>query len=763
MADMKFVTDADDYQYWGNTTGKYTDENGVLHDGDGGILSKWGIYPLHNFYGKNLEIQFSGEDVGPVFTFGDNVKIYGNDNRNDIDNHGRNVLIMSKGGPDSISNHSETENVTVDGGDGENHMLISGNNISVVGGVDNDYIQVGNDDFYNDTYKSRNFTINSGAGDDFVDIVSGAHITVDTDKGNDRIGVRVDNAANDAKIGEEGIHDLVLRTGYKEDGVIMPSSDDDTVNFEVVKESNIPVYDATIDTGDGNDVIEIKALNKKVHDILINAGLGNHTVKLNGVETATVNTGYGNDDIEIDESRHIEINVSDALEHNDIKILNSNEITVNGGNNSSDAVTVDGSDNVEIYAGEGNNFVVVGTEETKDDPVKRSKNITLKSGSGADDVLIWNGSDISLEAGDGDNTIINYGYKTFINVGKDNNSVLNGYYAQTEVIDEGNFATIKIGEGENTVVNYGANVLIDATEGKGIISNGVRLNKGVDGIITDVDINATRLAKYIYDLDGNHLTYAEGEKYVDGSYSTINAGDNDVFIANLGHDVIINAGNGKNSIESYGSYVTIESGKDDDYIISGLYKEDEDIALSNTISYIKTSYADIKSGKGKDTIKANLGLSATIDSGEDSDYVSVKGGLHDLIKTGSGSDVIFNESDFVTIDAGEDADLIMNYGDNAFISLGGGNDVVFTNMGVANTIIGDKNYEYIISAGHDERYYIETGNKNDVIILNRATTADVLAPFANFCLSELGIPVTFTGSIEMAKIGLTKNFRIQSS
>ncbi len=194
----------------------------------------------------------------------------------------------------------EVERVYIDTGSGNDTIdLSAANDVSVNSGAGNDIIRagVGNDYLYG---QQGNDTLDGGAGNDYLYGEQG-NDTLNGGAGNDILGGNAGNDTLDGGAGDDdldpgtGVDTIIGGTGY--DTLRLDRTTDLTVNYS--NSNNGTVSDGTIfreiervyiNTGNGNDTIDLSAAN----NVLVNSGAGNDIITA-GVGSDTLNAGGGND------------------------------------------------------------------------------------------------------------------------------------------------------------------------------------------------------------------------------------------------------------------------------------------------------------------------------------------------------------------------------------------------------------------------------------------------------------------------------------
>ena len=157
-------------------------------------------------------------------------------------------------------------------------------------------------------------------------------------------------------------------------------------------------------------------------------------------------------------------------------------------------------------------------------------------------------------------------------------------------------------------------------------------------------------------------------------------------------------------ITNYGSKVSINAGSGNDYVYNELKQEWSD----ELQAYVVTSPDNV-----------------TINAGKGNDYIS-NYGSNASISGGTGNDTIYNRYDYfynyeartyddyypndATIDGGKGNDYVYNEGNNVLFQYSGGNDIIEgfnststlqISSGTMNSVITSDGYDYFISVGND--------------------------------------------------------------
>ena len=288
-----------------------------------------------------------------------------------------------------------------------------------------------------------------------------------------------------------------------------------------------------------------------------------------------------------------------------------------------------------------------------------SRNDTVISGTGNGDLINNGYFNVTIYAGDGDDTVDNAGSYVKINAEAGNDSIINGNSSNATT---GSNAIINAGSGNDFIDNRGFNVSILAGSG----------NDSIHNIADDVSIDAD---------NGNDSINNSG------SDVKITSGDGKNIINNSGSDVIISSSDDNDSIFNRGSYVSINSGNGNDYIhnydlfgLGGSKGHDASIDAGNGNDSIFNSSSDviINSSDGNDSIR-NAGSNVTIDTGSGDDYISNGVNGHNVtINPSRGNDTIelnskYRSDSIIFYSSGDGNDVIKNFSESDTISIIEGN------------------------------------------------------------------------------------------
>ena len=378
--------------------------------------------------------------------------------------------------------------------------------------------------------------------------------------------------------------------------------------------------------------------------------------------------------------------------------------------------------NVVINALEGDNTISNGSYILHwdglgvyfDGDISKGSKVTINSGSGSDSIGNT-GAEVVVNAGDGNNYVDNNCFGNLIITGNGDDSIYSesGY---SYVVDDPIITTINSGAGNDKIYAYGTTFLIDAGEGNDTIDAEYMIQDGTA----------------IYGGNGNDSIEIEGNYNVSwNDKNTVVSNDNSLYI-NFGPDSphIVeftfdkenvysrydNSDSGSHSFYFYAVNVTVDGGADNDTI--NVYKHSKDMLING--------------GEGEDSISVGFSgfnssntvptaINDTIQASEGNDTVEVFG-VQALIDAGNGNDYIYacGTSDS-TIRAGSGNDIISSVSrnrnsSNTFIDAGNGNNHI--------NVSGDYDYDekYVYS---NSNVTILGGNDSDTIGIFDATNVSI--------------------------------------
>ena len=528
-------------------------------------------------------------------------------------NHGAGCVIQCSNVDSHVYNDTVAPGVRINGGSGSDYLINDGTSVNIYGNG-------GNDRLYNhDLGKKTN--IYGGVGNDYIDNRA-TDVHVYAGDNNDYVWNNGSKVSIDAGSGDDEIYNH----GGSKVSMVGGDNDDKIYNWGTT---------CTLDGGDGNNYFENYA-----EEVSIFGGQHKDTIK-NESSKVTIDTGGGEDSV---------CNKGGA------------ELSIVGG---------DGSNTIE------NGFVrgqktVKNTHYVYETKYYEHKFVVTQSIKGGNDVTITGGKD--------DDYIYNCGGdKTSIDAGAGDNFILNGYFEGDvdtipnydvtgtritftkkfficESVDGGNSVTIKSGGGNDEIQNFNAsNITIDPGDGDNQISLG---GSGKNISIKTGNDNDTVLA------------FGANDSTIEGAPKVLGSGS----------QLKIDAGGGKNliSVESTWSYITV---------VGNTEKVGVDVVFNGGDNAL------IHGNRGNDLIQ-NTGDYAVLFGGADGDIITNYGN-NAYINGEGGADYIYStDGDKVTVDGGNASDTIEVYHDsNASIYGGAGNDRILVHR------ISSKDLDNIISVG----------------------------------------------------------------
>ena len=363
---------------------------------------------------------------------------------------------------------------------------------------------------------------------------------------------------------------------------------------------------------------------------------------------------------------------------------NSKNDTIYGGEG--DDLIFGGGGNDVLY-GDGGADKIFGGEGN--DKIYSDEGDTVDGGSG-DDYIRNNGDNVSISAGDDNDTVENYGEKVTIETGAGNDKIIN----------RGNDVTIDAGDDNDTVEVHHHNVTVEAGGG----NDSIRL-----GEVTGSDSNNTFAIRV--NAGANNDTV---ESYV--SYVTITGGEGDDLIslsANVTNNVIeYRDGDGHDEIRGLTNDNTLKilSGK-----VSKVTVEGNDVILTvgaGSLRFKNFSNKEFKvTAADGEVFKYKLFL----DNVTKEPAGSIVGGKGQTTLYGTANSDRFygsNAGDLIYGNGGND-NLYGEGGDDSIYG-GDGNDNIFDGSGT-NTLVGGKDDDTIYAGGINNLILYNFGDGNDKI------------------------------------------------
>ena len=618
--------------------------------------------------------------------------------------NGGNKNIVGTSGADSIPN--TVDGATISALAGNDTVANGGDSVSIDAGAGNDYVY---------TWNSSNVTINGGAGNDYIQSsmtsyyssygVDDSYISIDGGKGKDTIRV-FGNSYSDGTL-----------TGYYGSyNTISGGADNDVISLSSGSYGNKILYAS----GDGNDTIY---------------GLdANDTLQISGAKYTTTTSG-----------------------NNLIFTVGKGKITVVGGANTALSVdgTLDDSTSGKNINNSNDNTLITGT--AYDDTIYNyGDNVSIDASNGNDSIRNI-GDSVTIDAGSGDDYIWNsiqsyYGGYVSINGSAGNDSVFNW----------SDSVKIYAGAGDDSIHNEGSNVTIDTGDGNdtieqwsyGSYGNNDTLIGGKGNDLISIYGSGNNLIQYA-NGDGNDTIYglnSDDTLQISGAkYTTTTSSNNLIFTVGKGKITVVGGANIALNIDGTqdgGSSESLPTGisvKNEVLTASNKFTGDEiklsnylptvtkvnAAALSQAVNIVGTDLNNsLKGGKGADTLDGGAGKN-TLTGGAGKD-IFVYGGGNDLITDYKpGEDKILLNVEDITASTVKGSDVILTTG-NGTVSIKGAKDkvVTFTDESGADTdlIFFENTYYTPLETGlsYDaKRTVLTASNKftgNEINLVNYLST-----------------------------------------
>ena len=486
---------------------------------------------------------------------GANSSIDGGAGNDLISNSGDDVTLLGGAGNDSISNFGS--NVTLNGGKGNDTLSLNyANLIEYKSGDGNDLIQGFNEDdtlsisggSYSTQEKGSDVLVKVGKG---TITLKDARVTTDTisingktiklkknitlTNGNDSF----ENSRSKVSINGSKGNDSISNSGSNV--TIGGGAGDDLISLGSDASSNVINYKS----GDGNDTIEgfNSTSTLKIgggtgtyfaetvgSDIIVTVGEGKITLAgAASLPKVNIKGTYVNPLLIVGTNKAE--NIPNDLDDATIRALGGNDTITNTGTN----VSIDGGKGNDSISNEGSNVSI--------------------DGSAGNDSISNSGNDSAIVAGDGNNTIDNSGgYSSiyryeYVEAGEGTE------WKSEELSYSGSNVSINAGKGNDFIRNSGNDSAIVAGDGNDIIENS-------GGYTSSHSYEYGRESGEAMERKSEELSYS-------GSNVTIDAGKGDDSISNSGNNVLLGGGAGNDTIENSGgySYSRSDTGEEDDFSI----------------------------------------------------------------------------------------------------------------------------------------------------------------------------------------------------
>ena len=595
----------------------------------------------------------------------------------------------------------------------------------------------GDDDLYNEL---EEYEIRGLAGNDTIENI-GAFVTIDGGAGNDSIA----NSAEAVQVDGGAGNDTVDNFGYAVS--ISGAAGKDfiyNVGFEV-----------TIDAGADNDTIYNSA-----DGVSINGGEGADKISLEGYqEMVSVNGGAGNDTIygESDNEGGVAYQYENGggkdvivgfTEYDTLQILSGNikssvisgsNLTLNIGSGSvqlNDIIGkyitfVDSSGGVhesfvpvvltkkaDSYSNEVDDLMISALDGN--DTLENFADFVTLSGDAGNDYLYNSGMESSLSGGAGNDTIENFV----------EDATLDGGAGADYLYNEGEFTLIKGGAGKDTIEHFGSGTISGGTDNDLIYNYGYQNviqyanGDGKDTVFgfseydtleittgaikshsvkdMDVTLSVGSGSITLKDAAGKNIHYVDASgtahSTVFSGVKELTKGDDEYY--NESTRLVIKALAGNDTLDNYGSNVTIDGGAGRDDIYNGYSASEVSIVGGAGNDYITNIAANVEidGGAGHDYINLSYTTSNskyyraendTIRGGKGNDTINnTSGGSGNVYQyaSGDGRDVItgFSAKDTIQITSGSISSTSVS-GNNTILKIGSGSITLLNYTGEVKT------------------------------------------------------------------------------
>ena len=561
-----------------------------------------------------------------------NIQMFATGFNNLINNNTNYDIVSGSDGNDTINNYGKYAYVY--GYSGADVINNEAGGTKIYGGDGNDYI-------HNST--SSLYTINSSYG----------YVTLDGGEGNDSIYsydpyVSINGGAGNDYLESGSWSRVTLKGG--------------TGNDTFYSSSTLHSFLYQYAYGDGND--------------LITSWSSNDTINLGGAYYTSMTSGS-----------------------NIVLGVGSGQITLGGANGKTVNIT---NGTLSVNGGQYITYVnswsqIYGTSygDTIYNSSSSGEYSKIYTYGGNDSIYFGNTNYITIDAGDGNDTIRGWYY----------GSKIDGGYGSDVISISGSSNTIDGGYGDDTITIYnGSSNTINGGAGNdriSLVSSSYATIKG--GIGNDTFYNNSSVHSYLYQ-------YANG----DGNDLVTNWSSNDTI--NLGGAYYTKSVSNGNVILGVGSSSITLSGAADKtlHIANGILSITGGTTINNT-----NSNATIYGTSYNDTIR-NTGAYSKIYAGADNDSIYNTSASHVTIDAGEGNDTIVNVynngGDYASINAGAGNDSVFtNWIYSSTIDGGAGNDSITVYRGASNSINGGAGDDRISLSSNQGTMTVRGGAGNDTI------------------------------------------------
>ncbi len=661
-----------------------------------------------------------------------------------ISNSTANTLVSGSSAAESIINNA-ADYVTIRAGDGDDSLY-------------NGYTQYSTVAFGSGTvqsYGGEYVVLDGEGGDDYIYVQDGNHSTIDGGAGNDTII----NGTVAGGVIREGASYITINGGDGNDDIsniasavsINGGRGDDTI-------WNNHSDDVTIDGGDGDDLISLSAYNGAT----VLGGEGDDTITGSGSRRIYQFTDDDDDDLIVGYQSSDTVQILDdanyftlesgsdlivSLDGGSITLVDASDKTLN-----IDGGTFDISPLADPFTNYTPNSILSGTADA-DSLYNYAGGTTIRALDGDDYIFSSIGDDytvnndygyVTIDGGNGNDTVVSYDAHVSINAGAGN-----------DLIDIGSRSdvTVNVGNGNNTITGNGSNRLFIFSDADAAnVITAVKPNDTI--VLNDDEIYSTiaadddliiRLSHGTITLNDAHglpLNIAGGTASIEtvepvnediiniDSNVSIAGGDGDDLITNLGRNVTITGGAGADRFQMWqNSSAHITDLTDEDAL--DVFSSDtggfnysitrDGLTLTDTVSSIGVTLDGVTSIDEVADIEVNL---FDLEGNRQSEttlgnLVNVDSTLPDGVKLNKKGTTLTVKKSFVgTLNASYYGDSIKTIkassNPNALELIGNDNDNVIKTSKGGSTLDGGAGDDTLVG-GNGSDVFIYDGRGDDVI------------------------------------------------
>jgi Ca2+-binding RTX toxin-like protein len=667
----------------GNDAITLDESNGALPPAE--LFGGTGNDTLTGGSGNDLLFGQSGDDI--LNGKAGNDFLFGGDGNDVLTGGAGDDQVFGESGDDRMIWNPGDGSDLLEGGDGNDTAVVNGGNGDDVFSIVANGTRVRFDDsganpFTLDIGTTENLVLNAGDGNDVITAGNGLssliQLTIDGGAGNDTI---TGGDGNDTLSGGSG-NDVVIG-GRGSDNALLGSGDDEFI----------------WNPGDGSDAVDGQA---GTDTLLFNGANVNEKISISAVGgRVSLFRDVANITMDLNSIEHIDLNVlggADNISVNDLTGTGVKLVAIDLASPPGSGTGDGQADTVTVIGRAANDHITVSGDGTSVNVLGLPEQVTITGAEGANDTLVIDslgGNDsidasalgsgqlnLSIDAGDGNDTIIGSRGADVLIGGAGNDVVTGGVGNDVALLGDGDDRFIwNPGDGSDTVDGQaGIDTLVfndsNASENVDIFANGSRVS-----LFRDVG-NVTM------DLNGmEHIQLAAG-----GGADTVTV--NDLTGTDVTQVAIDLAASGTKGGDGHADQVAVNATVGDDSIklaFTGGMVTVNGLAAQTTIAHSDGSLDTVSANGlgGNDTIDASAlaaGKVSLLLNGGDGDDVIVGSGGDDIVNGGRGSDTAFlgsgndtfvwnpgDGSDVVEGQAGTDTLLFngSNAGENIDISADG--------------------------------------------------------------------------------------------